>query len=851
MPCLLALLLPLSTTFAADDLRPDSTAPMADHLFRNQAYFASRAVDLFPRDGTDYSLPDVTSRSPLLLRAITRYDMNLDPVGQEYDKDACSGFDGGQKLSRIGDNYRLEGAVGSDDPLSVGPDDPVLFIERAAIFDDSESNFGGDLQANFKVDVFPVVFDQSKGIFFTGPCGDLSIPVAPIPLGIWYGLAPGFKTKLRGPFWTGEKFEVGDTDFEDTGLKPQIIHYQRLGVWNWNWCPEVSAVVLRVWEGDAGFGDDDAAFIIVHREETTDKSLTISDTGDLVELSLTPAGHLHRFVADASGKDGLRGWPRIASNPDVHNVDLTVSTRTFRSISEAAPERFGDRYGFAGNQVRGGVTVGPGCVSTCTMPIEKADYDLGCGSKPLEYVDDVSLIGGWDCSFTSNDLADRLAFQIGPDDTAILQQQGSIGCGFDCWDKASLFFRSSVAYLPREVVVKRIGPIELAGGSIESYSLPRQPGYDGIAFSEVLGYRDFDNVDLGFRLTKSATNTNFIFRVETLGGSGGSIRLRFTSVEWPIASMAADLRTAALTTLGAGEDGFRVVDVPIPDRSRPYLTLHELLVYDPASDDDMGWITTHEALGDRVSFSIAQAAGNNDAHLESEATILQFRDIRPPLLTVRVEPESLWPPDHRLRPVTAHLEASDNCDPDPSIILVSIKASEAEDGRGDGKSSPDIAEAEYATRDDSFALRAERSGQRGGRVYSIVYQATDEAGNNVLDTTLVTVSHDQRSVRSSPLARIAPPTYTLALGPALPNPTFGAVSIRFTMAEEGPARIRVYDMAGRLVKTLVDGRAVSGPHEILWDASDDRGHSVGSGVYFYRMEAGSWRSQRKVVFLRR
>jgi hypothetical protein len=47
----------------------------------------------------------------------------------------------------------------------------------------------------------------------------------------------------------------------------------------------------------------------------------------------------------------------------------------------------------------------------------------------------------------------------------------------------------------------------------------------------------------------------------------------------------------------------------------------------------------------------------------------------------------------------------------------------------------------------------------------------------------------------------------------------------------------------------VSGTAESGPHDIVWNATDDGGRRVGAGVRFYRMDAGSWQSQRKVVFL--
>jgi flagellar hook assembly protein FlgD len=81
------------------------------------------------------------------------------------------------------------------------------------------------------------------------------------------------------------------------------------------------------------------------------------------------------------------------------------------------------------------------------------------------------------------------------------------------------------------------------------------------------------------------------------------------------------------------------------------------------------------------------------------------------------------------------------------------------------------------------------------------------------------------------------------------NPSRGSVTIGYMLATESPAPIRVYDVAGRLVKTLVSGTGEAGPHEVVWDATSDHGRRVGAGVYFYKMTAGSWQSQRKVVFL--
>jgi len=98
---------------------------------------------------------------------------------------------------------------------------------------------------------------------------------------------------------------------------------------------------------------------------------------------------------------------------------------------------------------------------------------------------------------------------------------------------------------------------------------------------------------------------------------------------------------------------------------------------------------------------------------------------------------------------------------------------------------------------------------------------------------------------------VAAPVWQFSLGPARPNPSLGSVTIGYSLAQESPVSIRLYNVAGKLVKTLVSGSGEAGPHEVVWDARDDGGRSVPAGVYFYKMMAGSWGSQRKVVFLER
>ena len=70
------------------------------------------------------------------------------------------------------------------------------------------------------------------------------------------------------------------------------------------------------------------------------------------------------------------------------------------------------------------------------------------------------------------------------------------------------------------------------------------------------------------------------------------------------------------------------------------------------------------------------------------------------------------------------------------------------------------------------------------------------------------------------------------LGQNYPNPAVEATTIPFELAETGEASLRVYDISGRLVATLVEGELACGRHEVIWDTSR---HS--SGVYLIRLEA--------------
>lgn len=83
-----------------------------------------------------------------------------------------------------------------------------------------------------------------------------------------------------------------------------------------------------------------------------------------------------------------------------------------------------------------------------------------------------------------------------------------------------------------------------------------------------------------------------------------------------------------------------------------------------------------------------------------------------------------------------------------------------------------------------------------------------------------------------------------------PNPFNPTTRILFNLARDGYATLRVYDVAGHEVATLVNRSLTAGPHNVVWDARDARGQDVVSGVYFYRLTAPGVERTRRMVLLK-
>jgi hypothetical protein len=91
---------------------------------------------------------------------------------------------------------------------------------------------------------------------------------------------------------------------------------------------------------------------------------------------------------------------------------------------------------------------------------------------------------------------------------------------------------------------------------------------------------------------------------------------------------------------------------------------------------------------------------------------------------------------------------------------------------------------------------------------------------------------------------------TIALHQNRPNPFDLTTSISYQLPRATHVSLKLYDKAGRLVRTLVDGVEAAGVKTAIWDGRDRHGHEVANGVYFYTLKSEEKTLTKKLVFVR-
>jgi len=110
------------------------------------------------------------------------------------------------------------------------------------------------------------------------------------------------------------------------------------------------------------------------------------------------------------------------------------------------------------------------------------------------------------------------------------------------------------------------------------------------------------------------------------------------------------------------------------------------------------------------------------------------------------------------------------------------------------------------------------------------------------------------AIHSEPISFVAdnikpggPTSFTLEQN--YPNPFNSSTCIRYRLDDRGEVELKIFDVLGREVRTLVRGVQEPGEHLLRWDGTDDRGQSVPSGLYFYRLKSRE-EAVRKMLLIR-
>jgi hypothetical protein len=91
---------------------------------------------------------------------------------------------------------------------------------------------------------------------------------------------------------------------------------------------------------------------------------------------------------------------------------------------------------------------------------------------------------------------------------------------------------------------------------------------------------------------------------------------------------------------------------------------------------------------------------------------------------------------------------------------------------------------------------------------------------------------------------------TYALDSNFPNPFNPETQIQFSLAEDTRVNLTVYDLLGKEVKTLINDIRSQGSHTVAWDGKDNAGKKVASGLYLYKLSAGTFAQTKKMMLTR-
>jgi hypothetical protein len=275
-------------------------------------------------------------------------------------------------------------------------------------------------------------------------------------------------------------------------------------------------------------------------------------------------------------------------------------------------------------------------------------------------------------------------------------------------------------------------------------------------------------------------------------------------------------------------------------------------VTDPDGDDLT--ITVDPTTLDLGDNYVTVTADDGNGGNCSTDIIVSVVDNTDPVMSVGTETLGMWPPNHKYKTFMVadfDVSASDNCG-SVSVAITNVTSNEDDDakGGGDGNTTDDIVLVNSTT----VKLRAERDGSGDGRVYTITVTAEDGSGNTIQATCEVIVPHDRSGLPKNIGSQfvgddmVIPGDYQLSQN--YPNPFNPTTEITFALPQAETVKLSIYNTNGQLIRTLVNGFYSEGFHTVMWNATDESGSRVTSGMYVYVLRAGEVILQNKMLLMK-
>ena len=82
-----------------------------------------------------------------------------------------------------------------------------------------------------------------------------------------------------------------------------------------------------------------------------------------------------------------------------------------------------------------------------------------------------------------------------------------------------------------------------------------------------------------------------------------------------------------------------------------------------------------------------------------------------------------------------------------------------------------------------------------------------------------------------------------------PNPFNPSTTINYRLAKSGLVTLKIFDLSGREIKSLVEGPRDAGVHQVTWDGTNQLNQPIASGIYVYRLQVGDFSQAAKMMFI--